>query len=91
MSIDHDQIFKTLIEAFFAEFMALFCPDEAAVIDFTQVEFLRKEYFTDTQRGKRRAMDLVVKIRLKSGSEKFVLIHVEFESKRLRSDGQDGL
>ena len=42
MSIDHDQIFKTLIEAFFAEFMALFCPDEAAVIDFTQVEFLRE-------------------------------------------------
>jgi len=43
MSIDHDQIFKTLIEAFFAEFMLLFCPDEATIIDFSQVEFLRKE------------------------------------------------
>lgn len=82
MSIDHDQVFKTLIEAFFAEFMLLFCPHEAAAIDFSQVEFLRKEYFTDTQRGKRRAMDLVVKVRLKTGSEKFVLIHIEFESKR---------
>ena len=82
MRIDHDQIFKTLIEAFFAEFMLLFCPDEAAVIDFSKVEFLRKEYFTDTQRGKRRAMDLVVKVHLKSGTQKFVLIHIEFESKR---------
>lgn len=86
MSIDHDQIFKTLIEAFFAEFMTLFCPNEAAEIDFSQVEFLRKEYFTDTQKGKRREMDLVVKVRLKSGSEKFVLIHVEFESSRPNQD-----
>jgi len=82
MPIDHDQVFKTLIEAFFAEFMSLFCPKEAALIDFSQVEFLRKEYFTDTQQGKRRAMDMVVKVRLKTGSEKFVLIHVEFEAKR---------
>jgi hypothetical protein len=58
MSIDHDQVFKTLIEAFLAEFMLLFCPKEAAAIDFSRIEFLRKEYFTDTQRGKRRAMDL---------------------------------
>ncbi len=35
--IDHDQIFKQLIEAFFREFMELFCPDEAALIDFTRV------------------------------------------------------
>lgn len=82
MTIDHDQIFKTLIEAFFAEFMLLFCPHEAAEIDFSQVEFLRKEYFTDTQRGKRRAMDLVAKVQLKAGAEKFVLIHIEFESRR---------
>ncbi len=58
--------------------MFLFCTQEAAVIDFSQVEFLRKNYFTDAQRGKRRAMDLVVKVGLKSGEEKFVLIHIEF-------------
>jgi hypothetical protein len=86
MSIDHDQIFKTLIEAFFAEFMFLFCPAEAALIDFSRVEFLRKEYFTDTQQGKRREMDLVVKVLLKNGSEKYILIHIEFESKRPNRD-----
>lgn len=82
MSIDHDQIFKTLFENFFREFMQLFFAQIAALIDFTQVEFLRKEYFTDVHRGKRRAMDLVVKVRLLNGQERFILIHVEFESKR---------
>ena len=51
MSIDHDQIFKRLIEAFFREFIELFCPVEAALIDFSTVEFLREEHFTDTERG----------------------------------------
>jgi hypothetical protein len=46
MSIDHDQIFKQLIEAFFREFLELFCPAEAKWIDFSQVEFLREEHFT---------------------------------------------
>ena len=82
MSIDHDQIIKTLVEAFFREFMLLFCAAEAALIDFSRVEFLRKEYFTDVHRGKRRSMDLVAKVRLKTGGEKFILIHVEFQSKR---------
>ena len=50
MPIDHDQIFKQLIEAFFREFMELFCPDEAALIDFSKVEFLREEHFTDIVR-----------------------------------------
>src|SRR5262245_28563722 len=34
MALDHDQIFKQLIEAFFREFMELFCEGEAAQIDF---------------------------------------------------------
>ena len=39
--IDHDQIFKHLIEAFFREFVELFCRNESALIDFARVEFLR--------------------------------------------------
>jgi len=57
--IDHDQIFKGLIEAFFREFMELFCPGEAQVMDFGRVEFLREEHFTDVQAGTRRRLDLV--------------------------------
>ncbi len=67
MPIDHDQIFKRLIEAFFREFMELFCPNEARVIDFSNVEFLRQEHFTDVKRGLRRRLDLVAKVGLKIG------------------------
>ena len=85
MPIDHDQIFKRLIEAFFQEFMELFCPDEAALMDFSRVEFLGKEHFTDTSRGLRRFLDLVVKAGLKSGGERFVLVHGEFEARKARA------
>ena len=86
MSIDHDQIFKPLIEAFFREFMELFCPDEGALIDFSRLEFLGEEHFTDTSRGLRRFLDLVVKAGLKSGGERFVLVHGEFEASRKERD-----
>ena len=86
MSLDHDQIFKQLIESFFREFMQLFFSAEAALIDFNLVEFLREELFTDIPDGQRRRLDLVVKVDLLGGGEKFVLIHVEFESSRPDAD-----
>jgi CRISPR/Cas system CSM-associated protein Csm2 small subunit len=86
MAIDHDQVFKRLIEAFFREFMDLFCPGEAQLIEFSEVEFLGEEYFTDVERGCRRLLDLVVKVGLKAGGEKFVLVHAEFEASRKERD-----
>ena len=82
MAIDHDQICKQLAEAFFREFMELFCPAEAAQIDFRSVEFLREEFFTDVRRGRRKRLDLVAKVRLKRGGERFILVHFEFEASR---------
>lgn len=84
--IDHDQIFKGLIEAFFREFMELFCPGEAQVMDFARVEFLREEHFTDVRHGTRRRLDLVAKVGLLTGGEKFVLVHGEFEASRKERD-----
>lgn len=84
--VDHDQIAKTLIELFFREFMELFCPMEAERIDFGQVEFLKQEYFSNPLRGEKRLLDLVVKVGLKAGGNRFVLIHVEFESTRKDTD-----
>ena len=86
ISIDHDQIFKGLIEAFFREFMELFCPSEAQVMDFDRVEFLREEHFTDVPGGTRRRLDLVAKVGLLAGGEKFVLVHGEFEASRKERD-----
>ena len=86
MTVDHDHIFKQLVEAFFQEFLELFCPTEAAQIDFRQVEFLREEFFTDVQRGRRKRLDLVAKVQLKVGGERCILVHFEFESSRKDRD-----
>ncbi len=86
MSINHDQIFKTLIENFFREFMELFYPKLADEIDFSSVDFLREEIFTDLMRGEKRLLDLVVRVRLKNGERRVLLIHFEFESQRLAAD-----
>jgi hypothetical protein len=86
MSMDHDQIHKQLIESFFREFMLLFFPALARLIDFSRVEFLREEHFTDVNAGLRRRLDLVVKVGLKTGGEKFVLVHTEFEASRKEAD-----
>jgi hypothetical protein len=56
------------------------------LIDFSKVEFLGEEYFTDLERGLRRLLDMVVKVGLKAGGEKFVLVHVEFEASRREPD-----
>ncbi len=85
MPIDHDQIFKTLFESFFEEFMNQFFPSEAALLDFNRTEVMREVYFTDIPKGKRRALDLVFKVGTKEGTEKFLLIHTEFESDRPKS------
>ena len=76
----HDQVFKTVIQEFFKEFMELFLPAEAKRIDFRKVEFLDKEHFTDLVKGRKRVLDLVAKVGLLAGGEEFVLVHVEFES-----------
>lgn len=86
MAIDHDHLFKQLIEAFFEEFLELFCPVEAAQIDFRKVEFLREEFFTDVRRGRRKRLDLVAKVQLKLGGERFILVHFEFEASRKDQD-----
>ena len=82
MAIDHDQVFKTLIREFFREFIELFLPDKAAVIDFGSVVFLDKETFMDLPRGRKRAMDLVAQVQLKTGDRELILVHTEFESER---------
>lgn len=86
MAIDHDHIFKQLVEAFFREFLELFCPVEAAQIDFRHVEFLREELFTEVRGGRRKRLDLVAKVRMKSGGERFILVHFEFEASRKDQD-----
>jgi len=74
--IDHDRLFKELLETFFAEFMALFFPEAYRAIDFTHLKFLQQEVFTDVTAGERHEVDIIVETRLKT-EPGLILVHVE--------------
>jgi hypothetical protein len=89
---DHDQRFKSLLKAFFAEFFQTFFPTWADRFDFARVDWLEQEVFTDPPRGERRSLDLVARLPLRPGVPPpapsgevadcwLTLIHVEIESR----------
>jgi hypothetical protein len=90
--MDHDQRFKVLLKAFFAEFFQTFFPAWADRFDFSRVDWLEQEVFTDPPRGERRSLDLVARVPLRPGVPPpapglaepadcwLTLIHIEVES-----------
>ena len=82
--MDHDQRFKELIRAFFAEFLRLFFAAWAARLEPESVEWLQQEVYPDPPEGPRRVLDLVAKVRTRlpvEGSRELVAaVHIEVES-----------
>ncbi|NLI12953.1 Rpn family recombination-promoting nuclease/putative transposase [Pelotomaculum propionicicum] len=74
--IDHDRLFKELLETFFAEFIELFFPEAALSIDLKHIKFLQQEIFTDVTAGEKRKVDILVETRLKD-EPGLILVHVE--------------
>jgi hypothetical protein len=64
-AIDHDQLFKQLLETFFVEFIELFAPALTEHLDLTQLTFLPQQYFTDIIDGDRKAIDILVQVPVK--------------------------
>ncbi|QGQ94814.1 transposase [Paenibacillus psychroresistens] len=79
MAIDHDRLFKELIQMYFAEFIQLFFPQVFTGIDFEHLTFLSEEIFTDIVTGERRRVDLLVKTKLK-GKDYILIVHIEAQS-----------
>ncbi len=78
---DHDQLFKTVIREFFAEFLPLFFPDLAARFDLSAVNWLDKELFPNPPDGPQHVLDLVAELTTLGGdATTLALIHVEVES-----------
>ncbi|MFD1363250.1 hypothetical protein [Lentibacillus salinarum] len=79
---DYDGLWKNLIETLFKEFMQFFAPDIYEDIDFSKPpDFLKQELYKeiiDEKKGKLIA-DEIVKVFLKNGEEKWILIHVEVQ------------
>jgi hypothetical protein len=64
MGIDHDRLFKELLQTFFKEFMELFFPQVCSAIDFSHVTFLSEELFTDVAGGATGRVDVLIETRL---------------------------
>jgi len=75
----HDQLSKSLIKLFFADFLRLVDPESASHLQTGGTIFLDKEDFTDWPAGDRREMDLLAKVPV-AGEEVPLLVHVEIET-----------
>ena len=80
--MDHDQLFKEIFQRFFHEFMLLFFPEQAKLIDFRRVRFHSLEVFTEYLKGDEKRLDIAVEAPLKSGDAQWVWIHIETELRR---------
>jgi predicted transposase YdaD len=81
--LNHDQLFKQLLGAFFAEFIELFLPEVSEYLDKTSLTFLDKELFTDINAGHTHEADLVVKAKFKNG-DSFFIVHIETQAQHQR-------
>jgi len=81
MVTGHDALFKQLLTTFFQEFMALFLPEAASLIDYSELRFLSQELITDVTGGDRHYVDILAEVKVK-GEDGFVLVHVEPQAQR---------
>jgi len=78
MPPDHDQMFKTLLRAFFGDLLALVAPGIAERVDAARASFLDKELLADAVEGRREA-DLLARVPVHGGGS--LLVHVEIEAR----------
>src|SRR5690625_1159268 len=77
---DYDGLWKKIIGDLFEEFILFFAPDLNEEIDFKKApDFLQQELFKEIIQGKsgKNVADQIVKVSLKNGEDKWILIHIE--------------
>lgn len=80
-----DKIWKHIIGKFFKEFTEFFMPELYNNIDFTEKpKFLDNQLLKITHKseGKNRESDKLVEVKLKDGTNKWVLIHIEVQDSK---------
>ncbi len=81
-TVDYDGLWKKLIYELFEEFVLFFAAYLYEEINFLkEPEFLQQELFKEIiqERKGKRIADQIVKVFLKSGEEKWILIHIEVQ------------
>ncbi|MDB9399682.1 DUF4351 domain-containing protein [Microcystis aeruginosa CS-567/02-A1] len=74
--IDHDRLFKELIQTFFWEFIELFLPEVLEYVTQDSLIFLTEEIFTDVTTGDKRRVDVLAQVKWR-GEDSYFLIHLE--------------
>lgn len=74
--IDHDRLFKELIQTFFWEFIELFLPEVLDYVNKDSLTFLPEEIFTDVTSGDKRKIDLLAQVKFRE-QDTYFLIHLE--------------
>ena len=84
LHIDYDTHWKEITANLFEDFVAFFLPEAYKLIDFNaEIEFLEQELHkivADNSKKGKIINDKLVKVHLKSGKEKWILIHIEVQS-----------
>ena len=80
--VNQDGLWKKVIAELFENFLLFFAPELHKEVDFSKTpDFLQQELFQeilDQKKGTNYA-DQIVKVHLKNGEEKWILIHIEVE------------
>ncbi len=80
--VNQDGLWKRVVGELFEDFLLFFAEDLYEAIDFSEApDFLQQELFKeilDEKKGTNYA-DQIVKVRLKDGEEKWILVHIEVE------------
>src|SRR5437763_11173589 len=79
MATQHDKIFKQLLRVFLEDFLRLVAPRALERLDLSAPELLDKELFAGGPHGRRRELDLLVRVLTTGGSP--YLVHVEIEAR----------
>jgi predicted transposase/invertase (TIGR01784 family) len=78
-----DSLWKAILEDIFDDFLTFFYPNADDIFDFSKgFEFLDKELddlFPKEESKSIRYVDKLVKVHLKDGNEKWILVHVEVQ------------
>ena len=72
--VDHDRLFKELIQTFFWEFIELFIPEVLQYVSKETLTFFPEEVFTDVTAGEKRKIDLLAQVKWQE-EDGFFLIH----------------
>jgi hypothetical protein len=87
--VAHDQLFKTLLRRYFADFVRIVLPAPMSRrLRLDAPRFLDRELFTDLVEGEERRLDLVAQVETAEGEAELLVVHVEVEARARKTMGR---